>query len=191
MTRYRTIVADPPWPYPEGFCAPGAGHFGKRTPEERGSVKTDLPYGAMSLDEIKALPVRGLADRNARLFLWTTMRYLVDGFDVVKAWGFAYRQLVVWDKTPHVPPFGGSVAPNAAEFLIVAAKGSPPVAARWKSSVIRARKPRTVHSAKPDVFIDLVETVSPGPYLEMFARRARFGWDYWGDQSLGTAEMVA
>jgi N6-adenosine-specific RNA methylase IME4 len=51
--------------------------------------------------------------------------------------------------------------------------------------------PRAEHSAKPDAFLDLVEQVSPGPYVELFARRARFGWDYWGDQSLGTAEMAA
>jgi N6-adenosine-specific RNA methylase IME4 len=46
-----------------------------------------------------------------------------------------------------------------------------------------------VHSAKPDGFLDVVEQVSPGPYLELFARRARFGWDYYGDESLGTAHM--
>jgi N6-adenosine-specific RNA methylase IME4 len=51
--------------------------------------------------------------------------------------------------------------------------------------------PRSEHSAKPEAFLDLVEQVSPGPYLEMFARRARFGWDYWGDESLGTAEVAA
>jgi N6-adenosine-specific RNA methylase IME4 len=45
------------------------------------------------------------------------------------------------------------------------------------------------HSAKPDAMLDMVESVSPGPYVELFARRARFGWDYWGDQSLGTAEL--
>jgi N6-adenosine-specific RNA methylase IME4 len=50
--------------------------------------------------------------------------------------------------------------------------------------------PRGAHSSKPDAFYDMVERVSPGPYLELFARRARLGdWDYWGDQSLGTAEM--
>jgi N6-adenosine-specific RNA methylase IME4 len=49
--------------------------------------------------------------------------------------------------------------------------------------------PRGEHSVKPELFIDLIEQMSPGPYLEIFARRARFGWDYFGDQSLGTAEM--
>ena len=53
------------------------------------------------------------------------------------------------------------------------------------------RWPRGVHSAKPEAFLDVVESVSPSPRLEMFARRARFGWDYWGDESLGTAEVVA
>jgi N6-adenosine-specific RNA methylase IME4 len=51
--------------------------------------------------------------------------------------------------------------------------------------------PAAPHSAKPEAFLDLVSRSAPGPYVEMFARRARFGWDYWGDQSLGTAEMAA
>lgn len=50
--------------------------------------------------------------------------------------------------------------------------------------------PRGGHSVKPDAFLDMVEAALPGPYLEMFARRARFGWDYWGDESLGTAEIA-
>ena len=187
--RYRTIVADPPWPYPEGFVQPGPEQFGKVAAEERGAVRTPLPYAAMTLDDIGDLPVASLAADDCRLFCWTTMRYLVDSFAVVAGWGFKYRQLIVWDKTPHIPPFGGSIAPNAAEFLIVAVKGSPRVVSRWTSSVVRARKPQTIHSAKPDVFLDLVEQTSPGPYVELFARRARFGWDYWGNQSLGTAAM--
>jgi N6-adenosine-specific RNA methylase IME4 len=51
--------------------------------------------------------------------------------------------------------------------------------------------PRGEHSEKPEAFLDIVEQVSPGPYLEMFARRARFGWDYWGDESLGTVDLEA
>ena len=85
--------------------------------------------------------------------------------------------------------FGGSVAPIHAEFLLVAHRGSPAAAERLKSSVIAANKPVAEHSRKPDVFLDLVEQVSPGPYVELFARRARFGWDYWGNESLGTAQM--
>jgi N6-adenosine-specific RNA methylase IME4 len=109
---------------------------------------------------------------------------------VLRAWGFEYRQTLVWHKTGNPSPFGGTVAPNHAEFLLVAARGTPRVQARIPGSVIAAPKPYE-HSRKPDVFLDLVEQVSPGPYVELFARRARFGWDYWGDQSLGTAEMAA
>ena len=47
------------------------------------------------------------------------------------------------------------------------------------------------HSAKPECFLDFIETISPAPRVELFARRARFGWDYWGDESLNTAEMPA
>jgi N6-adenosine-specific RNA methylase IME4 len=48
-----------------------------------------------------------------------------------------------------------------------------------------------VHSRKPEGFLDRIEQVSPGPYVELFARRSRFGWDTWGDESLQTAEMPA
>lgn len=194
--HYRTIVADPPWPYPEGFVALGTNHRKKggrkRTIEERGPiVKAELPYGSMTLSQIAALPLASVTDDDARLFLWATMRYLPDALAMLPGWGFEYRQLVVWDKTPWFQPVGGSIAPNAAEFLIVAVTGNPERIGRWPTSVVRARKPREVHSRKPDCFLDLVEQVSPGPYLEMFARRARFGWDYWGDQSLGTADLMA
>ncbi len=194
MTRYRTIVADPPWDYPEGFASvDGRPHKQDRDKGMTGGrmVKTELPYSSMSLTEIAALPIANLAADDARLFLWTTMRYLPDALALLPSWGFTYRQTIVWDKTPNIPPFGGSVAPNTAEFLIVAARGKPARVSRWSTSVIRARRGRTTHSAKPDVFIDLAESVSPGPYLEMFARRARFGWDYWGDESLGTAKMTS
>ncbi len=187
--KYRTIVADPPWDYPEGFVALGTNHRTKdgrkRTVAERGPIiKLETPYGKMSLNEIAALPLDDLADDSARVFLWATMRYLPDAFTLLSGWGFAYRQLLVWDKTPFFQPIGGSVAPNAAEFLIVAVRGNPQRLAQWPTSVIRARKARTEHSRKPDVFLDLVETVSPGPYLEMFARRQRLGWDTWGNEAL-------
>ncbi len=84
---------------------------------------------------------------------------------------------------------GGSVAPNS-EFLLVARRGSHTWhGPRWADSVVAA--PRTTHSAKPEVFMDQIEAISPGPYLEMFSRRARLGWDTWGDEALGTPRMKA
>lgn len=183
--RYRTIVADPPWHYDDYASMPGnaakKGHVVKRDV---------LPYRSMTVGEIAALPVVEMADRDALLFLWATNRYLPDAFGVLKAWRFGYRQTLVWHKTGNPSPFGGTVAPNHAEFLLVGARGNPKVQGRLPGSVIAAPKPYE-HSLKPDVFLDLVETVGPPPWVELFARRARFGWDYYGDESLGTAEMAS
>jgi N6-adenosine-specific RNA methylase IME4 len=179
VTRYRTIVADPPWEYPEGFAL-GPGHG---TLEVR-----PLPYAAMSFEAICELPVQRLADRDSRLFLWTTNRHLDDAFDVMHAWGFKYRQTLVWHKRDVNLP--ASIAPNSAEFLLVGTHGAPARGATLPSSVIATTR-RGGHSAKPEVWLDYIEQASPGPYVELFARRARFGWDYWGDQSLGTAKLEA
>jgi N6-adenosine-specific RNA methylase IME4 len=175
---YRTIVADPPWAYDEGFAYKDGDEFHQQA----------LPYGSMELEEILALPIRALADpKGCALFLWTTNRYLADAFDVLGAWGFRYRQTIVWHKT-NAQPVGGSVAPNA-EFLLVSRRGPHTWhGPRWPSAVISA--PRSEHSRKPEVFLDLVESISPPPYVELFARRNRFGWDTWGNQSLEIAEVA-
>lgn len=180
-TRFRTIVADPPWEY-EGFATQS------RTPGKWAGPVTSkpLPYGSMPLDAIWALPICDIALPDARLFLWTTNRYLPGALNLMAAWGFRYRQTLIWHKRDG--NMGGSVAPCSAEFLLVGVRGSPAVVAKWPTAVISTAAPKA-HSRKPDVFLDLVEAVSPGPYLEMFARRARFGWEYWGDESLGTVAL--
>lgn len=169
---YRTIVADPPWAYPEGFPTQS------RTPGSwSGAVETrPLPYSALSVEDIRSLSVRDLADSDARLFLWVTNRYLPDALSILAAWRFAYRQTLVWHKRD--ANVGGSIAPNA-EFCLVAVKGHPPRLARFPNAVIETSAPKQ-HSRKPAVFFDHVERVSPAPYVELFARQPRFGWDTWG-----------
>jgi N6-adenosine-specific RNA methylase IME4 len=171
---YRTLVADPPWQYDNYATSPG--RPGQRT----GCSKRPLPYTSMTVAEISALPIPDLADSSGCwLFLWTTNRYLPQSFGVVDAWGFTYRQTLVWHKTSNPSPFGGSVAPNHAEFLLVASRGKPATTGRLQGSVIAAPKPYQ-HSRKPQVFLDAVEEVSPGPYVELFSRTPRLGWDSWG-----------
>lgn len=170
---YSTIVADPPWPYPEGFPTQS------RTPGKwSGPVATKaLPYSEMSLADIAAMPVAELAAPDARLFLWTTSRYLGAAFHIVEAWGATYKQALVWHKLDG--NMGGSVAPCSVEFLLVAVWGKPPVLAKASSALI-AHAQAKQHSKKPTAFGDLVERVSPGPYVELFARQPRLGWDSWG-----------
>jgi N6-adenosine-specific RNA methylase IME4 len=179
--RYRTIVADPPWQYEDGCVALGPGHGTLR-------ARQPLPYAGLHLDAIKALPVSDLADRHSRLFLWTTNRYLPAGFAVVRSWGFEYVQTLVWHKTD--VNLAGSVAPNSAEYVLVAAKGHPPRLAVMRSAVLSMPR-RGEHSQKPEAWMDEFERVSPGPYLELFARRQRLGWDTWGDEALQHVEMSA
>lgn len=170
---YATIVADPPWQYDEGFATQS------RTPGKWvGPVESKpLPYSSMTLPEICALPVVDLAAEHCRLFLWTTNRYLPDAFRVLMAWEFRYRQTLVWHKSDG--NMGGSVAPNSAEFLLVGVRGTPGVLTKAACAVLKAPQAKQ-HSKKPAAFLDLVEQVSSGPYVELFARAPRLGWDSWG-----------
>jgi N6-adenosine-specific RNA methylase IME4 len=180
-SRYRTIVADPPWHYGKfgvGRIPQGTEHDGRATP---------MPYGTMTVDEIKALPVESLAEEDAHLYLWTTQRYLRDAFAVVDAWGFKYSATLVWAKTPMPTMIGGAFRPST-EFILFARRGSLEPLKREVTQWWNWKRQRG-HSVKPDAMLDIVEGVSPGPYVELFARRARFGWDYWGNESLGTAEL--
>lgn len=186
MSKYRTIVADPPWPFQWA-----AGKGGRRRRE------TELGYKTLTVDEIAALPVGDFAhDGGAHLFLWATDELYREGeaVRVVRAWGFEpCGPSIIWSK----PNFGLGVFPRPShEPLLVCRRGSPApfrvnnAASVQSWSLIRhSHNGGRIHSAKPDGALDLIEQASEGPYLEMFARRARFGWDYWGDESLGTAEM--
>jgi N6-adenosine-specific RNA methylase IME4 len=193
VKRYRTIVADPPWPIAwTGGAATRVNGRGERHVNHK--FKADLPYERMSIEDVCALPVDALAEPDAHLYLWIPDQFLVegDGARVVRAWGFEPGRLLIWKKTG----FGLGRFPRPQhEALIVSRRGSLPFAVGDVGSVQTWKVPyengARAHSRKPDGSIDLIERASPGPYLELFARRARFGWDYWGDQSLGTAEMVA
>jgi N6-adenosine-specific RNA methylase IME4 len=179
--KYRTIVADPPWAYEDGCVALGPGHGILR-------ANQPLPYSGMSHEAICALSVSEMADVDCRLFLWTTNRYIEDAFEVVRSWRFRYRQTLVWHKTD--TNLVGSVAPNSAEFLLVATRGTPARLSTLPSSIISTPHGRS-HSRKPEAWLDAVEQVSPGPYLEMFARRNRLGWDTWGDEALNHVGLTS
>lgn len=162
---YRTIVADPPWTYEQG--GPTTGFAPLRPP----------PYSMMTLQEITDLPVRSLAAPDAHLWLWTTNRYLRASFDVAEAWGFRHSQTLTWCKPPRGIGPGGAFS-NTAEWLLFCRRGS--LAPLERIDTTWWALPRQAHSVKPQAFMDLVERVSPGPHVELFARAPRLGWDSWG-----------
>jgi len=186
--KYRTIVADPPWPYEEKGVLPG---------QARSGITSFLPYPTLSIERIKALPVKQLSvsdvsgqrqDRSvprdgSTLYLWTTTRFLCEAHDVARAWGFEPNVVLVWCKPPGNASMGGTYAANV-EFVVVGRRGSPRPA-RAGSLTRWFHWPRRMcrdHSRKPEAFYDLVEQVHDGPYLELFARRQRLGWSVWGNE---------
>ncbi len=177
---FRTIVADPPWKY---------GKWGKASEKaflvsgicEETNKEIPMPYPTMSVDEICALKVGELAADDCDLYLWTTQKYLPDAFKVLAAWGFKYCQTLTWCKTPRGTGQGGLFCPTT-EFLILGRKGKMPKKPRIDSTWWNVKRPHNSHSTKPEFFQDLIETVSDGPRLELFARRPRDGWTVWGNE---------
>lgn len=158
-TGWGTIVADPPWPF-----------------QDRGSRATPT-YGFMTEDDIELLPVRRIRAPSAHLYLWVPDTHLALGLRVVASWGFDYKHLVVWSKrgaTGKTQIGMGHYFRKAHEVCLFATSGKAPARVHNLPSIFEA--PRTRHSAKPEQLQDAAELLSPGPYLELFARRHRPGW---------------
>ncbi len=183
--RYSTIVVDPPWRYAVNH--PGSNSKHVRSAEDH--------YETLTNSEIADLPVRELAADAAHLYAWVTNPILTEQRpsgpninSIVRGWGFEPKTLLTWVKSENGSGLGWYFRGDT-EHVLFAARGNLSIPANLRESNV-FRGSRGAHSQKPDSLLDLVERVSPGPYLEMFARRARFGWDYWGDESLGTAELA-
>ena len=168
---YRCIVADPPWRLDTG-------------PDEmHGTIERGhdhLSYDQMSIDAIRALEVGQLAAPDAHLYLWTTNRYIEDAYGIARAWGFKPSALLVWCKNPRGIGLGDTFR-QTAEFVLFARRGSLP--ARRIVERTWFEWPRGAHSVKPHAFYSLVESVTPPPYLDLFARRARKDWTVWGAEA--------
>ena len=168
---YRCIVVDPPWHLDTGPNVIG----GKI---ERGHDA--LAYDRMSLEAIRALDIPQIAAPDAHLYLWTTNRYVEDAYALVRAWEFNPSALLVWCKKPQGVGLGDTFR-QTAEFVLFARRGHLP--ARRIVDRTWFEWPRGKHSVKPDAFYELVESVTPPPYLDMFARRARPNWTVWGAEA--------
>lgn len=180
-SNFQTIVADPPWHYGKSR---GFSWREGRPSGERGAM---LEYPTMTVAEITALPVASLAATDAHLYLWTTQRYVWDAPAIVRAWGFEPSTLLTWCKSPTGFSLGGTYG-KASEFCLFAKRGK--LSALTRTNRDWWNWPRGAHSAKPEAFQDVVESVSPGPYLELFARRQRLGWATWGNEALNHVELV-
>ena len=157
---FATVLVDPPWPLQGG----------------------EKHYRTMSLARITALPVGRLAARDAHLWLWTTNALLRTAYEVAEAWGFTVRSPLTWVKF-RLGLGGRYQLRNATEQLLFCTRGRAPLGSRSQPTWFNA--PVTEHSRKPAEQFAIIERVSPGPYLELFARRrpeSNRPWAVWGDQ---------
>jgi N6-adenosine-specific RNA methylase IME4 len=163
---YSTIVADPPW------------HYAKVNPDKdrEGYRGGGLPYSSMTVPEIAAMPVRDLADPDGcRVFLWITNRYLRHGWEIIESWGFRPAERVfVRTKAPR------ATTPVTTEYLMLGSLGSPAPMPWLGTTWFAWPRIGLAHSQKPPAALDLIESMSPGPRVELFARSPRLGWDSWG-----------
>lgn len=173
--RYGVIVADPPWQYANAGC--------------RGAAENHYP--TMTVQEIRALDIAALAADDCILFLWATWPTLIEATSVIEAWGFAYVTGLPWLKivgAPSIDLWGdlrvkaqygvGFWVRGCTEPLLIARRGkvSPP-----DGGFVGLLSENLRHSRKPENVYHIAEQLS-GPYLELFARRPRAGWDSWGNE---------
>lgn len=179
--NYKCIVADPPWPY-HSIGPLGTGGRGKGFVRTQPGVSSVSRYGSMTMDELKRLyPPTG---PNAHLYLWTTNAFMVQAHELALAWGFTPKTICTWGKvTPdkRASMKTGNYFRGATEHCIFAVKGRLPFPTKPAVPTLWLW-PRLPHSVKPDAFYKMVEQLTPGPRLELFARTKRDGWDGWGNQ---------
>jgi N6-adenosine-specific RNA methylase IME4 len=170
QAKYATIVIDPPWDW---------GDEGDQ--DQLGRARPD--YSTMSIEQLERLDVGGLADDDCHIYLWITNRSLPKGFRLLEAWGFRYITAITWVK----PHFGmGNYFRGQTEHVLFGVKGSQPLKRKDAGTVFQADRGPAGHSSKPPAFLELVESCSPGPFLEMFSRSARPGWVAWGENTNAT-----
>ena len=174
--KFSTILADPPWQFQN--------RTGKVAPEHRRLNR----YSTMTLEEIMSLPVSDLTTEVAHLYLWVPNALLPEGLSVMSSWGFSYKSNLIWHK---IRKDGGSDGRgvgfyfrNVTEMILFGVRGKnartlPP--GRRQVNFLASRKRE--HSRKPDEQYKIIESCSPGPYLELFARGIRPSWTVWGNQA--------
>lgn len=165
--KYNVIYADPPWEVKHG---PDWGS---------GKQSKDLVYPSMSLDQIKNLPVKNLSSDDAHLYLWTINKYIPETYDIARAWGFEPSCLLTWAKPPHGIGLGGTFI-QTTEHLLFCRRGT--LESKKRIDTTWFEFPRGRHSEKPKEIRKMIEEVSPGKRIELFARTKSEGWSVWGNE---------
>ncbi len=173
MKKYKLIYADPPRMY--------------RNKKTGGSMISgaENKYLVMSDNDICALPISSIVDKDAVLFLWATIPLLPETFEIMKAWGFKYKTAIVWRKVMSLGMgfwFRGQV-----ELCLMGVKGNVKAFRCQKPNFIQSKARN--HSQKPEEMYQLIEGLNIEPKIELFARNRRDGWSCWGNEVEGDIEL--
>ena len=174
--KFATVLADPPWQFQN--------RTGKMAPEHKRLQR----YPTLSLQDIKDLPVENIVTDTAHLYLWVPNALLAEGMQVMEHWGFTYKTNLIWYK---IRKDGGPdrrgvgfYFRNVTEMILFGVRGKNARTlqpGRSQENIISSQKRE--HSRKPDEQYELIESCSPGPRIELFARGPRKGWVVWGNQA--------
>jgi N6-adenosine-specific RNA methylase IME4 len=180
--RFGTILADPPWRF--------SNRTGKMAPEHKRLSR----YATMSNDEIAQLPISQIAAPQSHLYLWVPNALIHEGLEVMKQWGFTYKTNIVWFKVrKDGGPDGRGVGfyfRNVTELVLFGIRGklrTGPAGRRQTNIIVQQKR---AHSMKPDELYPIIESCSPGPYIELFARFKRKNWAHWGNESSMNGEQI-
>lgn len=182
MKKYSVIYADPPWHY--------------RTYSKKGRGRSaDSHYPTMNLEDIKALPVSEIADKDCALFMWLKFPCMKEAFEVLDAWGFEYKTVAfVWVKQNRKSDslfWGMGYWSRAnAEICVLATRGHPKRASTGVHQVIMTHIEE--HSKKPDEVRErIVRLMGDVPRIELFARQSPEGWDVWGNEVECSIDLIS
>ena len=179
---FSTILADPPWRFQN--------RTGKMAPEHQRLLR----YPTMSIEEIGDLPVGRISAAKAHLYLWIPNALLAEGLEVMRRWGFTYKTNFVWYKIrKDGGPDGRGVGfyfRNVTELVLFGVRGNMRTLQPGRSQVNLLSSQKREHSRKPDELFEIIESCSPGPYLELFARHRRSGWHQWGNEDVEARETT-
>lgn len=170
--KFAVIYADPPWRF--------------MTYSEVNQTRAAANhYQIMNLDSIKQLPVGAHAADDCVLLMWAIDPLLEQAFDVIRAWGFKYKTVGFYYVKRNMKSDGwftglGYWTRANPEQTLLATRGNPKRKAKDVKRLVVA--PRREHSRKPDEVVERIERLLDGPYLELFARTSRPGWECWGNQ---------
>jgi len=172
---FGTVLADPPWRF--------LNRTGKVAPEHKRLSR----YDTMTWEEIAVLPIGDVMARQSHCYLWVPNALVAEGMEVLKAWGFTYKTMIIWHKVrKDGGPDGRGVGfyfRNVTEPVLFGVRGSLRTLDPGRSQVNFIATRKREHSRKPDELYPIIEACSPGPFLELFARYPRPGWVVWGDEA--------